>query len=122
MKKVLIVDDSSYMRMFIKKIIKKDGLSIMFEAGTKEEAVELFTSAKPDIVILDLNMSEIEREGINILTEIMKVDPNAYVIIISAVGYEHVKDECMSLGAKGYIKKPFETEDLLKALEEYSQI
>ena len=122
MKKVLIVDDSSYMRMFIKKIIKKDGLYIMFEAGTKEEAVELYTSAKPDIVILDLNMSEVEREGINILTEIMKIDPNAYVIIISAVGYEHVKDECMSLGAKGYIKKPFETKDLLKVLEEYSQI
>ena len=122
MRKILIVDDSTYMRMFIKKIITKNGLNIMFEAGSKDEAIELFTSAKPDIVILDLNMSEIEREGINILNEMMKIDPNAYVIIASAVGYEHVKDECMSLGAKGYIKKPFETEELLKALEEYSQI
>lgn len=122
MRKVLIVDDSTYMRMFIKKIITKDSLNIIFEAGTKDEAVELFTSAKPDIVILDLNMSEKEREGLDILTEIMKIDPNAYVIIISAVGYEHVKDECISLGAKGYIKKPFETKDLLKLLEEYSQL
>jgi two-component system chemotaxis response regulator CheY len=116
MRKILIVDDSTYMRMFIKKIITKSGLNIMFEAGSKEEAVELFTSAKPDIVILDLNMSEKEREGIDILTEIMKIDPNAYVIIISAVGYEHVKDECVTLGAKGYIKKPFETKDLLMVL------
>lgn len=122
MKKVLIVDNSSYMRMFIKKIIKKDGMNLIFEAGTKEEAIELFTSAKPDIVILDLNMSEIEREGINILTEIMEIDPSAYVIIISAIGYEHVKEECISRGAKGYIKKPFETENLLKALGEYSQL
>lgn len=121
MRKILIVDDSTYMRMFIKKIITKDSLNIIFEAGTKDEAVELFTSAKPDIVILDLNVSEKEREGIDILTEIKKIDPNAYVIIISAVGYEYVKEECISLGAKGYIKKPFETKELLNLLEEYNQ-
>lgn len=118
MKKVLIVDDSSYMRMFIMKIIKKSGLYIMFEAATKEEAIELFNTTKPDIVILDLNMSEKEREGINVLGEIMNIDPEAYVIIISAVGYEDVKDECIALGAKGYIKKPFETKDLLQLLEQ----
>lgn len=122
MKKVLIVDDSTYMRMFIMKIIKKSGLYTMFEAATKEEAIDIYNTNKPDIVILDLNVSEVEREGINILSEIMKIDSNAHVIIASAVGYEAVKDECLALGAKGYIKKPFETEELLKALEEYSKV
>ncbi|EKQ56791.1 MULTISPECIES: response regulator [unclassified Clostridium] len=119
MKKVLIVDDSSYMRMFVKKIIKRAGVFIMFEASTKDDAIEMFKNAGPEIVILDLNMSETTGEGIQVLSEIMNINPEAVVIIISAVGYEDVKDECLELGAKGYIKKPFDTEDLLQILEEY---
>ena len=86
MEKVLIVDDSSYMRMFVKKIIEKRGLYIMYEASTKDDAIEMFKSESPDIVILDLNMSEVRRDGIDVLTEIMNIDPEAVVIIISAVG------------------------------------
>ena len=119
MKKVLIIDDSSYMRMFIKKIIEKGGLYIMYEASTKDDAIELFKNEKPDIVTLDLNMSEFNRDGINVLTEMMNINPEAAVIIISAVGYEDVKDKCIALGAKSYIRKPFDTKTLLEALEEY---
>lgn len=119
MKKVLIVDDSSYMRMFVKKIVKKGGAYLMLEASTKEEAIETFNNAKPEVVILDLNMSEVRKDGIDVLTEIMKINPEAVVIVISAVGYEDVKDECLELGAKSYLKKPFETEELLKLLDEY---
>lgn len=119
MKKVLIVDDSSYMRLFVKKVIKKGGSYVMLEAATKEDAIEIYNSAKPEIVMLDLNISE-HKEGISVLTEIMSVNPEAVVIVISAVGYEDVKDECIALGAKGYLKKPFETEELLQILEEYN--
>ncbi|OOM78710.1 response regulator [Clostridium sp. BL-8] len=119
MKKVLIVDDSSYMRMFVKKIVKKGGTYIMLEASTKDEAIETFNSANPEIVILDLNMSELRKDGIDVLTEIMRINPEAVVIVISAVGYEDVKDECIELGAKSYLKKPFETEELLQLLEKY---
>ena len=92
---------------------------IIFEASTKDDAIEIFKNEKPDIVILDLNMSEFRRDGIDVLTEIMNINPEAVVIIISAVGYEDVKDECIELGAKSYIKKPFDTKDLLQVLEEY---
>lgn len=119
MKKVLIVDDSAYMRMFIRKIIEKDGMYTMYEASTKDAAIEAYKNENPDIVTLDLNMSEFNRDGINVLTEIMNINPEAVVIVISAVGYEDVKDKCIELGAKGYIKKPFDTEALLHALEEY---
>lgn len=119
MKKVLIVDDSSYMRIFVKKIIKKGGTYIMFEASAKDDAIEVFKNAKPDIVILDLNMSEQRRDGIDVLTEVMNINPETVVIIISAVGYEDVKDECLALGAKSYLKKPIDSEALLQALEEY---
>lgn len=119
MKKVLIVDNSLYMRMFEKKIIEKGGFDNILEASGKDEAIEIFTKEKPDIVILDLNMSEFKMDGIQVLTDIMDIDPNAVVIIISAVGHESVREECIDLGAKGYIRKPFETQVLLNILEEY---
>lgn len=120
MKKVLIVDDSSYMRMFIKKIIEKGGLYEILEASGKDNAIEVFVNEKPDIVILDLNMSEVTRDGVSALSEIMKINPNAVVIIISAIGYEDVKDQCLTLGAKEYLKKPFNNETLVKILSEYN--
>jgi len=119
MKKVLIVDNSSYMRIFVKKIIEKGGFNNVFEASSKEAAIEVFKSEKPEIVILDLNMSEFRMEGIHVLTDIMKINPETVVIIISAVGHEDVKDECIELGAKSYIRKPFDTEILLETLEKY---
>ncbi|OAA89356.1 response regulator [Clostridium coskatii] len=119
MKKVLVVDNSSYMRMFVKKIIEKGGFHSIFGASNKHEVVELFKLEKPDIVLLDLNMSEVKMDGVEVLTDIMKIDPNAVVLIMSAVGHEEVKDECIKLGASGYIRKPFHTETLLKTLEEY---
>lgn len=118
MKKVLVIDNSSYMRMFVSKIIEKGGLYIIYEASNKDEAIALFKTEKPDIVTLDLNMSEFDKDGINVLTEIMNINPETVVIIISAVGYEDVKDKCIELGAKSYIKKPFDTKTLLQAIED----
>ncbi|MFW2490657.1 response regulator [Clostridium chromiireducens] len=120
MKKVLIVDDSSYMRMFIKKVIQKGGSYLIIEASNKDEAIEMYNNEEPDIVILDLNMSEETKDGISLLIQIMSIDPEAIAIVISAVRYEDVKDECLSLGAKHYLQKPFETETLLGVLEEYN--
>ncbi|MDF2595557.1 MAG: response regulator [Clostridia bacterium] len=119
MKKVLIVDNSSYMRMFVKKIIEKEGLYTIFEAAGKDAAMALFKSEQPSIVILDLNMAENTMEGMEVLTDVIKINPEAVVIIISAVGHEHIKDECIALGAKCYIKKPIDTNVLLKTLKEY---
>ena len=119
MKKVLIVDNSSYMRMFVRKIIEKGGAYITVEASSKEEAIEVFTSERPEIVILDLNMSEFTMDGIDVLSDIMKINPETAVIITSAVGHEEVKEQCMELGAKSYIKKPIDAESLLKTLGQY---
>ncbi|WBW95916.1 response regulator [Oceanirhabdus sp. W0125-5] len=119
MKKILIVDNSSYMRMFVKKIIEKGGFHNILEAADKEDAIERFKIEKPDIVILDLNMSESTMDGIDVLTDIMKINPETVVIIMSAVKHENVKNECIALGAKSYLSKPFDTEILLRTLEEY---
>lgn len=118
MKKVLIVENSSYMRMFEKKIIEKGGSYTIFEAEDKDNAMEIFKNEVPEIVILDLNMSEFTMDGIDVLNEIMEINASTNVIIISAVGHQEVKDRCLELGAKNYIKKPIDAETLLRALEE----
>jgi len=117
MKKVLIVDNSSYMRLFVKKIIEKGGPYEVSEAEGKYDALERFEIEKPDIVILDLNMSEFTMDGIDVLKEMKTKNPNANVIIMSAVGHQEVKDECLDLGAKAYIRKPINAKELLSALE-----
>lgn len=119
MKKVLIVDNSSYMRMFVKKIIEKEGNYDIFEASDRDDAIDTFEFAKPDIVILDLNMSESKMDGIYVLTDIMKINSEAVVIIMSAIGHQEVIDECIALGAKNYIRKPIDAETLLKVLALY---
>lgn len=119
MRKVLIVDNSSYMRKFINKIIEKRHLYTIFEASDKYKAIEIFQNERPDIVILDLNMSELTMDGLDVLTDIMKINPETVVIIISAVGHQEVKDKCLAHGAKSYIKKPFDANTLLKTLAEY---
>lgn len=119
MKKILIVDNSSFMRMFIKKIIEKGGSYTILEASGKDEAMDIFNIENPSIVILDLNMDETTMEGIEVLTDIIKINPEAIVLIISAVADEDVKEKCIALGATRYIKKPIDTGILLKTLEEY---
>lgn len=119
MKKVLIVDNSSYMRMFAKKILEKEGSYSISEASGKTDALDVFQKELHDIVILDLNMSEFTMDGLDVLADIMKIKPETAVFIVSAVGHEAVKEKCLSLGAKGYIKKPFDATSLLKALGEY---
>lgn len=116
MKKVLVVDNSSYMRMFVKKVIQKEEGYRVFQAASKHEAIALFKIEKPGIVILDLNMAENTMEGVEVLTEVMKMNSETNVIIVSAVRDENVKNECIALGAKSYIEKPIDVEALLKAL------
>lgn len=117
-KKVLIVDNSSYMRKFMKKVIEKGGSYSILEASGKEDAMEIFKSENPNIVILDLNISESAMEGMDVLTDMININSEAAVIIASAIGHEEVKEKCIELGAKKYIKKPIDTKILMNTLEE----
>lgn len=119
MKKVLIVDNSSFMRMFTRKIVEKTGHFKTLEASSKESAINAVKVEKPEVILLDLNMSEATMDGIDVLNNVMKTSPETAVFILSAVGHQEVKDKCIELGAKGYIKKPIDTKVLVKALEEY---
>ncbi|RKX50649.1 MAG: two-component system response regulator [Thermotogae bacterium] len=117
MAKVLIVDDAAFMRMLVKKIITQAGHQVVGEAGNGKEAVEKYKELKPDLVTMDIVMPEMD--GISAVKEIMKIDPNAKIIMITAVGQEAKVMEALKSGAKGYIVKPFQAP---KVIEEINRV
>ena len=120
MKKILIADDSLFMRKIL-----KDTLSALYEvieADSGAKALEQFEKEKPDMVLLDIVMPEDEEEGVRVLREIMNAKPQTTVIMITAVGQDSVMEKCKKLGAKAYIAKPFDKNEVLSIVEEHLKI
>ena len=111
-KRVLIVDDSLYMRTMIHEALKNAGYEIIGQAGNGETAIDMALDLKPDLITLDNILPDMI--GTDIL-KVLKQDEGiaSKVIMISAVGQESVIQEGMSLGASDYIVKPFTTEGLV---------
>jgi two-component system, chemotaxis family, chemotaxis protein CheY len=116
-KKVLIADDSMFMRKLLGDILGKT--CELVEADSGKTALAQFKSERPDLVLLDIVMPEGDEEGVRVLEQIRKEDAQASVIMITAVGQETVMDSCRRLGAKDYITKPFEQDQVSKTVEKY---
>ncbi len=114
-KKVLIVDDAAFMRMLLKDIITKAGFEVVGEASNGKEAVEKYKELKPDIVTMDITMPEMN--GIEAVKEIKKIDPNAKIIMVSAMGQQAMVIEAIQAGAKDFIVKPFQPARVIEALK-----
>lgn len=105
--KILIVDDASFMRSVLKDIIKNNGLaSEIFEAADGIEGVKAFQKIKPDLVTMDVNMPR--ADGIQALRAILKMDPQAKVVMITSVEEKHIVQDAIKLGARDYVVKPFD--------------
>ncbi len=115
MANVLIVDDAAFMRLTIKQIIESHGHTAIGEAGNGIEAIKQFQHLKPDVVILDITMPDMD--GIEALKQIKTLDPNAKIIICSAIGQQKMLAQAIQYGASNFIVKPFENEILVAALE-----
>ncbi len=106
-KKILIVDDASFMRTVLKDIIKSNGLaSEVFEAADGVEGVKVYQKIQPDLVTMDVNMPR--ADGIQALRAILKINPNAKVVMVTAIEEKHVVQDAMKLGARDYVVKPFD--------------
>lgn len=116
MARVLVVDDAIFMRATIGKILEENGHSMVGEASTGIEAVEKFVEVKPDIVILDITMPEMD--GIAALKRIKIIEPKAKIIICSAIGQKDKVVEAIEEGALSFIVKPFEADQLIDAVEQ----
>ncbi len=118
-RKVLVVDDAAFMREMIKEIIIKNDFEVVGEAADGEEAVKKYKALKPDLVLMDITMPQMD--GITALKEIKKEDSNAVVIMCSAMGQELMVVEAIQGGAKNFIVKPFKAEQLVAAMEKALQ-
>ncbi len=116
MKKILIVDDSRVSRKMLKNMLEKSGFEVMAEAINGKEGYELFDRLKPDVVLMDITMPEMN--GIESMKLIIEHDPEASVIIISAAGQVEKKDEAMAAGAKAFITKPYSNEEIIEAINQ----
>ncbi|MDF9409326.1 response regulator [Pelotomaculum isophthalicicum JI] len=114
-KRILIVDDAAFMRMMIKNIVSKNGYEVVGEAENGQIAVELYKQHKPDLVTMDITMPEMN--GIEGVKAIRSIDPNANVIMCSAMGQQAMVMEAIQAGAKDFIVKPFQQDRILQAIE-----
>ena len=114
-KKIMLVDDTKFMRMMLANILKPKGYEIVAEAGDGLEAVELYKKHKPDLVTMDIVMPHMD--GIEAVRNITSVDSAAKVIMVTAVGQESKVKEAIEAGARGYIVKPFRAPQVLEEVE-----
>lgn len=113
MKKVLIVDDASFMRLSLKSMLERNGYEIIGEAENGAIAIEKYKKLKPDIVSLDITMPVMD--GIDALKGIKAIDKSATVIMISSMGQERIVRDAIICGAIGFVIKPFNEETVIKA-------
>lgn len=114
MKKVLVVDDTAFMRLALKSILEKNGFQVIDEAENGSEAVKKYKELKPDIVTMDITMPVMD--GIQALKEIKKLDTDSKVVMISALGQESYVMEAVMSGAKGFVVKPFKEDYVVQTL------
>jgi two-component system chemotaxis response regulator CheY len=116
-KRVLIVDDALIMRRCIREIAEEAGWQVAGEAKNGEEAVTLCQQEKPDLVTLDIVMPKLD--GVSALKQMIQSDPQARVVMVSAVNQREKLAECIQAGAIDFIVKPFEKAGLLSFFEKH---
>ncbi|MEK5063720.1 MULTISPECIES: response regulator [Cytobacillus] len=114
MARIIIVDDAKFMRVTLSSILKKADHEIVGEGENGKEGVDLFVNLKPDLVMMDITMPEMS--GLEAVREIKRQNPNAKVIMCSAMGQQKVIVESIEAGAKDFIIKPFDEGRVLEAV------
>lgn len=115
MARIMIVDDALIMCNILSTMLQKAGHEIVGTAANADEALELYQRLEPDLVTMDILMEGID--GVTCLRELMKIDPDARVIMISAQGQGQLEKEARDAGARGYVTKPIDVENLLRTVE-----
>lgn len=112
---VLIVDDALFMRVAVGNMFKEWGFEIVGEASNGREAVELYNQYKPDLVTMDITMPVMS--GLDAVKEIKPAHPDANIIMMTALGQQRIIVEAIEAGAKDFITKPFEKNQLKSVVD-----
>jgi len=112
---VLIIDDADFMRMMLRDIIEDMGMKVTAEAKDGAEAVQQYRQKKTDLVLMDISMPVMD--GLEALNQIMKIDPQANVVMITALGQKDQVLACIKAGARDFIIKPFDQDRVTETLD-----
>ena len=112
---ILLADDLAFIKMVQKEILKKEGYDVIGEASDGLEVIEKYKKLNPDVVIMDITMPKMD--GLNALKVIRQFDPNARIIVCSALGQQQLIIEAIKVGAKDFIVKPFDPSRLATAIQ-----
>ncbi len=113
MSKILVVDDAEFLRVRLTKMLTADGHDV-HQAENGLKAVATYKDIHPDLVLMDVTMPEMD--GLTALKEIVKFDPKARVMMLTALGQESVVLEAIKSGARDFVVKPFEHDRVMKAI------
>jgi len=114
-KKILIVDDATFIRKMVKDILIPRGFEIAGEATNGSEAVKMYEDLNPDLVTMDITMKE--KDGLESAKEILLKHPDARIIMVTALGQEKMLVESFKAGVKDFVVKPFKPERIISAVE-----
>lgn len=116
-KRVLVCDDSKFMRLHIRNILEKVGYREIYEAENGKVALEKYEEVSPDMVFMDIIMPE--KDGVSAVRDIIEYDHDANIVMCSAMGQKPFILEAIHAGAKEFIIKPFEADKIAKATNQF---
>ena len=117
MAKIMVCDDAAFMLKSLSLTVSKMGHKVIAEAADGQDAIKSYKEERPDLVLLDISMPV--KDGIQTLKEIMRIDPNAKVIIVSGMGYQDKVVQAVKEGAKEFLVKPVSYADLERCIHKY---
>jgi two-component system, chemotaxis family, chemotaxis protein CheY len=112
---VLICDDMDFIRSVMRDILHRGGFVVVGEAVSGRQAVELYKELRPDLVTMDVVMPDMS--GLDAVREICQFDPDARILMCSAVGQQPVVVEAIRAGARDFVAKPFRPSNVLEAVQ-----
>ncbi|MBR4759774.1 MAG: response regulator [Lachnospiraceae bacterium] len=119
MAKILMVDDSRTSRKLLRSILEEGGHEIIGEAKDGQEGVKQFQALKPEVVTMDITMPVLD--GVEALKMIKALDKNSKVIMVTAAGQKSKVMECIKAGADEFITKPFDSKEIVSAVNKVSE-
>lgn len=114
---IMLCDDAAFMRLTLKKIVEGAGHKVIAESGNGLEAVENYEIYRPEIVLMDITMPEMD--GIAAVKEIKKLDESAKIIMVSAMGQQDKVFAAIAAGARDFVVKPFEAQKIVDCIKKY---
>lgn len=113
--KVLVIDDSPFVLKAVKKALEPEGYQMLEQAFNGKMGLELVAQLQPDIIFLDITMPEMD--GLQTAEQLLRRDPRAKIIMLSAMGDKELLQKANQIGVKLFIAKPFKSDDIVKSVE-----